>query len=223
MENKDFSQIRLEDIEIHHYSCNTFSNLFFRNKIKTLSQILDDDLMSSIMTHCRKETRKELTAFISLMKYQYLDIPLATDIKLNEKYSDNQRSLLYNFGFVRKEVGNIEYFIKQNKYYFENKTMIDIFKKYISSEENVGYRPERAKRIMQMYIDSYEKSQLDSNANEAGLIKGENLDEADVLYILKSQLTKLISTRDILNTQIQHLVKQIELLSNHQPEDGIKK
>lgn len=223
MEEKDFSKIHLEDIGIYSAAVCSFHNLFKTKKIKNLVQILDEDLMMNIAMHCRKTTKMELTAFVSLMKYQYLDIPLAIDVKLNESCEGFGGHWPCCFGFSDREITEIEYFISQNKYYLENKTIIDLFEKYISSKEDVGWHSGRTKKIMKMHIESYKKNELLSNTNENEFNEKENLTDVDVLSILKSQLTKLISTRDILDNQIESLQEKIELLSNRQPEDGIKK
>lgn len=221
MKNKDFSQIRLDDIDIFRDRSNGCYNILFTKKIRTLSQILDDDLMNSIMINCKRETRQVIDAYVSLAKYKYLGVPLACDEELEEEYAWYH---MPDFGFNKSIIFDIQRCVN-NDHIFEGKTVLEVFKIIAEDKDKKlsTFHHESIKKIIKMYIESYEKSKFDSKNDEKEPIEGKNLDEVDVLSILKSQLTNLISTRDGLNTKIISLQEKIELLSNHQPENGIKR
>lgn len=223
MEQIDLNQIKLEDTGIFRREAHSFCSAFSKNKITTVGQVLDDNLMSEIIQRCKTQTRKELKGFIALLKYKYLGIPLSNNDILEQCYfyPVDFASLGLN-KFYQKEM---EWEVKKaQKEKLENKSLIDFIKERIYTA-TITYPI--LLEILRLHIESYEKSkqltQPTSIKEAQPEDKTPSQQEHDILVILKDQLVKLVGVRDSLDAQIEDLQQKIDELTNSKTEGGVSK
>lgn len=220
MEQIDLNQIKLEYTGIFKKGYHSFWSAFSKNKITTVGQVLDDNLMNKIIQRCKTKTRKDLKAFIDLLKYKYLGILLPNNDILEQNY-------LYPVDFTSlglEEGGWLKIKITITEK-IENKSLIDFIKEEIFPNGNCfnDYELE----ILRLHVESYEKSkQLTQHTNNQEIQtenKTPSQQEHDILVILKDQLVKLVGVRDSLNAQIEDLQQKIDELTNSKIEGGVSK
>lgn len=220
MEKNNSKRILLiNDKDINYGTGYSFYYLLDRYNVKYVDQILDDDKMSKVLLHCRKEdTRKKLMAFISLMKFKYQNVLMPEDILLNEKLvrdknrKNNFKEIFLNLGFDDKQCLTLFETLPFNT----EKELIEIFIDYISGGffnnlENKKTRRSNKEfltieRIMRLYVDSYTKT----NELEFG-----NNNELSELLTLKNSLEKLVETKNTAEREINFLREKIQILQNN--------
>ena len=223
MEQIDLNQIKLEDTGIFKNENHSFCSAFSKNKITTVGQVLDDNLMSEIIQRCKTQTRKELKGFIALLKYKYLEIPLSNNDILEQCY-------FYPVDFASLGLNKIyqkemEWEVKKaHKEKLENKSLIDFIKERIYTT-TITYPI--LLEILRLHIESYEKSKqlpqptITQEAQPED--KTPSQQEHDILVILKDQLVKLVGVRDSLDAQIEDLQQKIDALTTSKTEGGVSK
>ena len=222
MEQIDLNQIKLEDTGIFEKGKHSFCFAFSKYGITTVGQVLDDNLIKELLQKCQYKSRQELSGFISLLKYKYLGIPLTNDNILEKTKSEIFDIDFRNFGLTKSNT----YIIMNNYSWTPSKRVIDIFKE-ISNDKKLQYTNPALIEILNLYIESYEKSKqlTQSTNNQDNPIENKtpSQQEHDILVILKDQLVKLLGVRDSLDIQIQDLQQKINALTNSKTEGGVSK
>ena len=106
MNNNDFNNISLIDTGLYNNKY-SFSEIFQKNNITTLGQVLDDETMNNLISKITSSKVKEqLIGYISLLKNKYLGDDLSSD-----KYLVRRASKIdgYNSKFYKS---NVDYFYK---------------------------------------------------------------------------------------------------------------
>lgn len=222
MEQIDLNQIKLEDTGIFRREYHSFCSAFSKNKITTVGQVLDDNLMSEIIQRCKTQTRKELKGFIALLKYKYLEIPLSNNDILEQCYFYPVD--FASLGLCKFFQKDMEWEVKKAKEEkIENKSLIDFIKERIYTTID----HQNLLEILRLHIESYEKSKqlTQTTVPHETQIEDKNpsQQEHDILVILKDQLVKLVGVRDSLDAQIQDLQQKIDALTNSKTEGGVSK
>lgn len=106
MNNDNFNNISLIDTGLYNNKY-SFSEIFQKNNITTLGQVLDDDTMNNLISKITSSKVKEqLIGYISLLKNKYLDDDLSSDKYLVRRASKIEG---YNSKFYKS---NVDYFYK---------------------------------------------------------------------------------------------------------------
>ena len=84
MEKQELNNILLKDLSLYDKRAK-YTLTLKRYNITTVEQILNDELMTPILSRMNLESRLPLRTFISLLKCRYLDIPIDADDILNSK------------------------------------------------------------------------------------------------------------------------------------------
>ncbi len=214
MENLELDKILISESEFY-YSKYAYTSIFKKYNLKTVGDLLNDELMDGIKLRCHENTLKQINVLISLLKHKYLHEPLLYDIYLDKKieyqginlycFEDDEKINLLNlndiFGYSNSLKGIIERVFmncflelkaKNNKV-----ILIDLFKKVLTKNINPSINA-----IIKCYIDSYEK-------NKKYKLASNYIEE------LKNQVEVLIKKRDELDIEIYNLKKEIAELENH--------
>lgn len=208
----EYTNILLNQIDELNYGTHySFYSNFQNFHIKTVGQVLDDELMNEVLLHCRSlDTRNNIIAFIALIKYKYLGALIPQDILLEKemKETDNGNTfddVIPRLGFHYRQYPYLRNLVEFNK----GKRLIDYFVDAINNgyfendknRRNNGYNKEflSTGAIIKMYIDSYVKSH-----------KYEDINELNLLHDLRRQLELLVENRDNLNMQIEELQDKID-------------
>ena len=106
MNNNDFNNISLIDTGLYNNKY-SFSEIFQKNNITTLGQVLDDETMNNLISKITSSKVKEqLIGYISLLKNKYLGDDLSSDKYLVRRASKIEG---YNSKFYKS---NVDYFYK---------------------------------------------------------------------------------------------------------------
>ena len=173
MENNNYNNILLDDTGLYNTS-NGFRQTFLQRKIYYVNQVLDNEsLMNNIIKWTKKNSvKEELSAFISLLKYKYKDIPLKNNSFMDYKIYNNYIDKIFYF-----DLSKIGFNIYYSKTFFEalklaridgtineNLNVYECFKKLINHPKIVDAKKKfNPSEIMRIYIDDYEKKH---NLNE---------------------------------------------------------
>ena len=202
MNKSEYVDIELKDVEVFSYHF-AFYDLFKKNEITKLHQVLNDEEMYLIMEKCKSKTRRELSAFINLMKYKYLNVPITNDYLLERKIATTEYTIdetLINLGFPSLCIKDLKSQIKMQGSEVLSFKVIDFFKRII----NQGLCLDQTRKIIEIYLDSYNKNNQVINLDN----------NSEALVILKKQLEKLVVMRDNLDLEITNLKEQIEKIDN---------
>jgi len=245
MEKLDLEKITLKETGLFN-SAYAFCSLFRNNNITTVAQVLDEQKMFELSTRCNGETRRQLSGFIALLKFKYLNIPIAKDKILNlvikfdssilgdtfgltdksyepeffGKYNiiDNI-GMLSNLGFSRKD-----YILMSERLKIYGKAnglprnikFIDFLKEYVK------YCDERTAEIINLLLASCENTKVNEERSEVS--SKEESTDISTISVLKDQLANLMTMRDNLDSQISFLQQKIgELTNNVSKEGGARK
>ena len=80
---KDFNEILIKDLPYYYGSC-VYVSTFKNNRIETVGQLLDKNLMAPIIKNSRK-SKYEIKGLISLVEHQFLGEKLPNDELLSRK------------------------------------------------------------------------------------------------------------------------------------------
>ena len=106
MNNDNFNNISLIDTGLYNNKY-SFSEIFQKNNITTLGQVLDDETMNNLISKITSSKVKEqLIGYISLLKNKYLGDDLSSDKYLVRRASKIEG---YNSKFYKS---NVDYFYK---------------------------------------------------------------------------------------------------------------
>ena len=106
MNNDNFNNISLIDTGLYNNKY-SFSEMFQKNNITTLGQVLDDETMNNLISKITSSKVKEqLIGYISLLKNKYLGDDLSSDKYLVRRASKIEG---YNSKFYKS---NVDYFYK---------------------------------------------------------------------------------------------------------------
>ena len=222
MEQIDLNQIKLEDTGIFEKGEHSFCFAFSKYGITTVGQVLDDNLIKELLQKCQRKSRKELIGFVSLLNYKYRGIPLTNDNRLEKTRYEIGYYDFHELGLTQTH-RNI---IWDNYSWTPKKSVIDLFKE-ISNDKKLHYTNPALMEILNLYIESYDKSkqltQPTSIKEAQPEDKTPSQQEHDILVILKDQLVKLVGVRDSLDAQIEDLQQKIDALTNSKIEGGVSK
>lgn len=204
----DFNKMTFKEagITLSSYS---FYTTFKKLGINTLGQLFDDVLMQDIIKRARILTRGELRGFISLMKYQYLGIPMTSGVYLECEGIPNPNGLICNkYNFKGVDFNQMGFNAMQQSAIYECKEeygasivgmkLVDFFRDLVEQ----GYCDDKVRGIMQVYINYYDK------ANNLG---GEMSNSED-LNRLNDELGQLLAIKGRVDEQIAILQYEIDAL-----------
>lgn len=222
MEQMDLNQIKLEDTGIFEKGKHSFCFAFSKRGITTVGQVLDDNLIKELLQKCIYRSREELTGFIQLLNYKYRGIPLTSDDSLEKtkyEFFDSDFRLL---GLNESNIQRIH-----NGYSWHPKQRVIDYFKGILNDKKLYYTNPALTEILNLHIESYEKSkkltQLTNTQDNQIENKNPSQQEHDILVILKDQLVKLVGVRDSLDAQIEDLQQKIDALTNSKTKGGVSK
>ena len=237
MEEQDLNKILLKDSEYYDPKA-IYVQALKRHNITTVQQLFDIDV--NVSQH--RGTRKQLRAFILMLKHKYLGEPLLYDAFLDDTvkfysvffivgtdkylYADNC------FGCNSSHIIDvIEAFAKEHSKNlgepFEIK-LIDFFRWIINNSKEIITRHQSRQIIeyAKTYVEEYEKQhQLTTEEYE----KQHQLtaEEYETIQFLRGQLDTLVRIREDLDLQIknieENIARQIEALSSKETKGGIKR
>ena len=214
MEQFDLKQIKLEDTGLYENEPkkNLLYYTFKKDKITTVAQVLDDDLMKRLYYRegQYRYFENELTGFRKLLKYKYLGIPTFNhyDLEMICLRLDEDRCWSLGFSFYKLEkLKSIFEVLSQKK---KNIRMLDILSEIVNSENWKKDDP---------VLYNVAKLNINSYNNSRNFIK----DEYDTLLQLRVKLFSLIDERNNLDAQIEDIQQKIDALTNSKTEGGASK
>ena len=187
----EYTNILLNQIDELNYGTHySFYSNFQNFHIKTVGQVLDDELMNEVLLHCRSlDTRNNIIAFIALIKYKYLGALIPQDILLEKemKETDNGNTfddVIPRLGFHYRQYPYLRNLIELNK----------------------------GKRLIDYFVDAINNGYFENDKNRRNNGYNKDINELNLLHDLRRQLELLVENRDNLNIQIQELQDKIETL-----------
>lgn len=234
MEKQNFNEILIRESEYYN-SQSSYVSLFSRNNITTIDQLFDEHFWEFEANNVHKETRPQLTALISMLKYKYLGEPLCYAELMDNEINFNA----FKEGYYR---GHIPLFGKNTSDKDGNNLDIDLtslfgaprsYCDYILSSflyylKRVGDKKSEEEFSINLidlfkwilnnkelkkvhpfviaYLEAYEKNHKEEIDSES-------------LSSLKNELENLLQTKNKLELQIAELKEKISLYEN---KDGLK-
>ncbi len=207
MEEMDLTKVQLADVGFN--SKWSFYNKFLQYGITTVAQVLDDDFINEVMEHTKKQTiRDEMRGFIDMIKYEFLDKPLTTDIYLEEPAKSMENIIKGDCSINFSRMGFIE------GYPYEFRSLYFLYKKFKAAHLDMDEKEYKVadvfhfavgnriptsdfERKIKICLDSYNRS------------KDHNIS----LDILKQDLSALQEERNQLEEKIKKLEEKIANLS----------
>ena len=228
MEKQDLSKLLIKDSEYYDSNC-AYNGVLKKKGITTIDQLLNDDVVASIMSQCQRNTRLQLLGFISMLKYKYANEPLCNEALLDKEImfiSDMSNALVLRNGTQRINVDIMNllgcprgtshiilgefYRIKNNpqlcKVAFPNDNfkLID-FLKWILTIDKTYFK--KVHPFINTYIEAHEKINVEDMNDE-------------LVNSLKFELQNLLQKKEKLDLQIQNKKKT---LSEIELNGGFKK
>ncbi|MCX4365501.1 MAG: hypothetical protein OSJ70_06995 [Bacilli bacterium] len=205
MEKTDFSNISLDDTGFYSSRYN-FHKAFKEYGITNVSQVLDDNLMLEVLTHCRATTRKQLSCFKTLVESEYLEGSIENIGNLDYYPYNEEEAGVYasDLGFIKEDMPAIHKGYRLatmfNQYMYPK--FIDVLKNARDSSASP-----RIRKMVDILLSAYEREKLSKME----------------LSELKEKLVGLTFKRDSINSQIATIEKQIELKNKNQVVGGLGK
>lgn len=181
-----------------------FHRAFKEHGITNVSQVLDDNLMLEVLTHCRTNTRKQLRGFKTLVESEYLERSIENITNLDYYPRDEEEAEAYasELGFIKEDMPAIHrsYRLATMFNQYACPKFIDVLKNAKDSSEKT-----RIRKMVDILLAAYEREKLSKME----------------LSELKEKLVGLTSKRDSINSQIVTIEKQIELKNKNQAVGGL--
>lgn len=207
--------------------------------INTVSQILDEGVMFKVKKHVRNVEQLTIFIDIIKNQYLGVPLPQVAlfdepikSVKHNidnfyfgtfqrkyyknatcEDFSflNNRYVQSYNKGvFIISSFRSALEFAYHFGYLDDNSTFIDYFKFLISEDNKWLDLSDQDRKILEIYIDEYQKQ------------KNDNLSESQKLEKLKKEVIKLTESRDNLDKQIKEIEMQIKIIEENSKNKGSK-
>ncbi len=195
----------------------SFYDVFDKYGIKTVDQIMDNNVMQNVMLNCENEKMiRSLMGFISLVNFKYNGVLIPENNLLNtvvDKKSmtiDEFTMVFLRLGFNEKQIN-----VLRRKVPFNGRRIIDVFNECLSNDffdipsNRIVGRSVREflsiKSIMDMHAKSY-NMQMNYAMNKSN--------ELNELVFLRDQLSRLENVRDGLDLKINMLTKEIKTLKS---------
>ena len=221
---EDLNKILITDSEFYNPE-STYTDLFKKYNITTISQLLDDNFLEKYDKKCQANTRIQLRGLISMLKHKYFNTPLYFDDLLEEKIDidkcnrdkiclkckdTNKENLRISINYLLGCSSRIGAVIINDFCYIINKQLIQKNKDNIQLIDFLKWiltvdtpHCQRTHQYAQAYIDSYEQSKK---------IDSSNID-LETINNLNDQLKSLIEKKAKLDNKISKIKQQIALLS----------